>query len=386
MSEPEPEPEPEPAAALVGDMIAALGSGEALVQAGTFTLDTALARRKQRERRLAKPERWILFFVEAAWLLGGRELSVDFGVRQIELSFGGLALGRADLERLYDPLAHRDDDDDDDSVRRRRAVERLALAFEAAFACDAHHIELLCVPPASPPARADASSMRRAVRAGAPALSLIEDELPARTTAVVTTGLATGKTELRQLLAEACRYSSIRVEVAGESEPLNTGLGQLFEEHPQRASRLHTIRGEAGESMGYAWLSADAAPATLRLLTRGVFANTVRLSDLRPGFMAIVDTDLQRDIGEAKLRRGPAFDALIARMHTVSEELVPTTLATREARDVSTDRRTPGGGTLVIAGFSALLAGSILNPLAGLACLILGGTVALAQRRRARRR
>ena len=292
---------------VAGKLSAALEGGAQFIDDGSFTLDAAQARKKLRERRLADPRRWVLFVIEAAWLLEARLVKFLVGARSVEIEIVGHTLDPADLERLYDPLVGDGEANAGDARRRRRAMARLAIAIEAAFASGAKSVELLAPLP-------DADDGARAARAriepeGNPRL----DEVPIALRGnhlQLDFGFGWSWGELEDRLADACRWSTVWIEVGALH--VNAGLRSMYDADPTTRSDIHDVRDDHGDRIGYAWLGDDAKPAEVCVLTRGVFAERVRLQDARRGLVAIVDTDLERDIGEAKLRQSPELDAMLA--------------------------------------------------------------------------
>jgi hypothetical protein len=118
------------------------------------------------------------------------------------------------------------------------------------------------------------------------------------------------------LLRRACRCSPLLV-MAG-SEKLSHGWKAAFEpEHGRDDNQESTpiattpIRDDDFRSLGLAAQTQSRAKARLRIQTNGVFAEDIDLDGCRPGFLAVADLDLARDLAQSLVLRDAAFEQML---------------------------------------------------------------------------
>ena len=128
---------------------------------------------------------------------------------------------------------------------------------------------------------------------------------PRRTRFVVVVGGTSDRDEQEvALIRSRCRYASFPVNLYGQ--PMSAG--------PRRALlglRTDRIRLDDGRVIGIAGIRPKGEPGQLMLLTRGVWSETVELEGTQPGFLAIVDVDLRKDLSQRGVLRGEGYDAVL---------------------------------------------------------------------------
>ena len=100
------------------------------------------------------------------------------------------------------------------------------------------------------------------------------------------------------------------------------------------------IHGDSGR-IGVAVVSRRDAttPACAVLCVAGIEVERVHPEGGRPGYFALVEAGLPRDLGYARFARGPAFDALIARVMSVQHEAAKLVPARGSLQKLSKTRR-----------------------------------------------
>jgi len=111
-------------------------------------------------------------------------------------------------------------------------------------------------------------------------------------------------------------------------------------------------------------------PAELSIVTNGVLAERVMLDDERPAapdFAAIVDLDLAKDLGQTKVLRGPAYEAVLAAVWALHDQIAPAEFGPAEGGGRASRRTdlSSFGFPLVAAGIGGLLLWSVLDDLRG---------------------
>lgn len=310
-------------------LIASLEAEAEIVDHGRFTIDQAKARDKLRDYQLVDPHAWVLLVVELAALLGARAVYFDYTAperTQIHFRSGGLA-----REQLAEPLsgvfattsgvgaAER---------ARRSAWQKLAIAMNALLG-RATRIELACLDVGGKGARM--------CWTGDPEGKVALDELERDTEqagnhlTVVFGDRGDPRNHAEHetaLLRRACRCSPLLV-MAG-SEKLSHGWKAMFE--PERAREeedddetpeleITTIRDDEFRSLGLAALTPSRAKARLRVQANGVFAEDIELDGCRPGFLAIADLDLARDLAQSQVLRDAAFERMLGYVRAAHDQI-----------------------------------------------------------------
>ena len=117
-------------------MLGGLASEGKLEAAGEFQLDAKQAREKMQKFQLEDPHFYVLELVQAAHLLGARELAFRIDSDEMELHFDGEALEREELEQLYSAAFARR------TTARVRALRHIAIATNAARALDPRFVRI----------------------------------------------------------------------------------------------------------------------------------------------------------------------------------------------------------------------------------------------------
>lgn len=306
-------------------LIASLEAEAEMVDHGEFTIDHAKARDKLRDYQLADPHAWVLLVVELAALLGARAVYFDYAMpeqTQIRFRSGGLA-----REQLAEPLSgvFATTEGVGASERARRSAwQKLAIAMNALLG-RATRIELACL---------DAMGKGpRMTWTGDPEGGVVLDEierdaeLAGNHLSVVLGDRGEHVERETSVLRRACRCSPLLI-MAG-SEKLSHGWKALFEperrpgDHDDEAPAIATtaIRDDEYRSLGLAAQMPSRAKARLRVQANGVFAEDIELDDCRPGFMAIADLDLARDLAQNQVLRDAAFERMLGWVRAAHDQI-----------------------------------------------------------------
>jgi hypothetical protein len=279
-------------------LIAALTREAELVDDGAFTLDPSKAREKLREYQLANAHGYILLLVESAWI--ARASSIDLSCGRTSIAeFRGVSLTRTQLENVFTSVFLDTSELRGEALAAARIQQLLGIAGNAALSLGPERIEIDNV---------DAEGRRNRLTVstdGSFSCESIGDDTPGRTRFVVSDSRETDRDDHEvAIIRERCRYASFVVNL----------YGQRVSAGPRRAMlglRTERIRLDDGSIIGLAARRPEAKPGTLLLLTRGVLSEAITLDDAEPGFIAVADTDLRKDLSQRGVLRGEGFDAII---------------------------------------------------------------------------
>ncbi len=357
-------------------LIADLASGGELVDDGEFSLDAAQALAKLRERQLADAHAWVLRVVEAAVLSGAAPAAIELDRGDLVVELGALVLDRHELEQLFthvlsepragDPLERR---------TRHRAIQQLALAAVALLRLEARSMILESVD--------DAGAGHRLTITPEHALGQVEAIAGAKPGTRVRVDRRGGFDEERALVDRQCRLSATEIDFCGEriGVGIRTALFHLVGDPSElRGCGTVDIVDESGYAIGLAGMCKQPVQGMLTLVCNGVLLEQ-RLVD-ETGFVAVVDLDLPKDLGQTHARESPQLDALLAQVERARQELVARLegQAKRAKPRRALKRRAPMGETHVpmLPTESAKITASIVAGAVGGALAIpFGGTAVL---------
>lgn len=294
-----------------------------MVDAGKFTLDPAAARAKLREQRLADPHAWVAMLVEAASIAGSSSLSFQLGARRSSATFIGPRLDPERLESLFAAPFVEGSSLESEERPTHEVLDKLAIAANAALALDIDSVWIECTSPRGEQHRLTIP------REGEPTLETggRSDESEIRFV-IESEGRDSERADAElAVLRLRCRWAKPKIEVDGVSinESRAAALGS--------GARM-AVTGASGRPIGLARLGRGGQPAKLLLLTHGVLAETLPLPEAPTDFLALVDTNLRKDLAQARVVRGPEFDATLAAVKQVWNRLggrPPQTLTERKA-------------------------------------------------------
>lgn len=326
----EPASQPRSGAGVTAALLDALDDEGELVEAGSsFSIDANRALAKLREFQLVDAHAYVLLLVEAAVLAGVETVEIEIDVAQVCVGLGSLSFDRDTLEQLFAAVFVELDGIDPGERRRRRALQKLALACNAALSLEPRAIELECTD-------GTGKGLRLTLTPGRASGEITElDSPPPSAIRIRSRALTEIVDDSReaQLIRERCRFSATPIFLDGErvGQPLERALHTTLSSGELslgvRARKLRSIELD-GVRIGAAALRYGGGLAPeLRIVTNGVLAETLMLDELaRPAaadFLAIVDLDLAKDLGQSKLLRGPAFDRVLDRVWAVHDEIAP---------------------------------------------------------------
>lgn len=302
---------------VAGSLIDALTGEGQHVDDGSFTLDPTKARDKLRDHQLAEPLAYVLLLVEAATLAGSGRADatprIAFTLATTsEARFAGV---RWRDDELRNPFAavFCSVPDEPDAARRVRVLQLLALAANAALAAGAERVEI--------EAAGDDGRLRRVTlvpeREVEPRFESLAEPAGGVCFRFVGGAFEFGRAgKERDLLVQHCELSTTAISVDGER--IDVGFGAAFAgfrrlETTQIVMDEFGIIGQAGR--------VGAEPARAMILTRGVLTETLPLPDCRPGFVAVVDVDLRKDLSQRQLLRDQTFTSVVAAIMRADERL-----------------------------------------------------------------
>lgn len=315
---------------VASSLIEALAGGGEHVDDGVFTLDPAKARQKLREYQLAEPLAYVLLLVEAAHIADTRSTPsrprIDFGLGSTtRASFRGVVLSDEQLCNPFSAVFRGSNDLAGDELVRTRVLQLLGLAANAALAAGAERLEIQ---------NTDAEKRSRCVtidRNGETQLELREStdaSVPGHTVfRFVGGGLQIGRAAKELALLQAhCELASIPITVDGER--IDAGQKAAFAgfRRVQTTSIAIDDHGIVGTA---ARLGAE--PAKALILTRSVLAETIELENCRPGFIAVVDVDLRKDLSQRRVLRDEQFEPVLGAILRAEERLPWSTGTSKRA-------------------------------------------------------
>lgn len=296
-------------------LAAALVREAEFVDAGSFTLDPSKAREKLREYQLVNAHAYLLLLVECAWIAKASAIDLSCGRTSIA-EFMGVSLTRAQLENVFTSVFLDTGELRGEALAAARIQQLLGIAANAALSLGPERIEIenvdaegrlnrmtvasdgsfACEPVGGGGSHRTAGDANHAAHAWGPV---------GRTRFVVTDSRETDRDDQEvALIRERCRYASFAVNL----------YGQRMSAGPRRALlglRTERIRLDDGTVIGLAGVRPESQPGKLLLLTRGVWSETVTLDQAKPGFVAVADADLRKDLSQRGVLRGEGFDAVM---------------------------------------------------------------------------
>lgn len=300
-------------------LAAALAQGGELVDVGGFSLDPDKAREKLRDHQLEDPAAYVLLLVEAAWIAGGEgaRAGIQFELGSTSTAqFFGLGFDPHELADVLGAVFRSKHKLSGEALARARVLQMLGLAINAALALEQNAVVLHHV---------DDQGRRTSLRFGAKGPPVIEhgrgeSQLLTR---IEVHGKALDRRRPereRRLLGERCRYADFPIEVDGRA--INTDHRALLELHGERQHAGVAITlGDPPRNVGAATMLARAEPPKLLVLTRGVLSETLTMPNWHPGFVALVDVDLDKDLSQRRVRRDAAFDQVVDAVRRAHERL-----------------------------------------------------------------
>lgn len=317
---PEATPPPEPAA-------------ETTTTLAPPSLSPAKARERLRAHRLADPNGYLLLLVEAAQLAAPAGVEPHVWVtlsRPIVVEFTSIELEHEQLTQLLGSVFGEHDGLEGETLARARLMRMLGLAVNAGLSVSPAPAQVSV-------AQLDASGHGMSARyLPDGTIELFEVQHEERARPYLRYEILFGiydnlsLSDERATLTGASRFARFPIEINGWrlSKGLEAGLG-FDGAKPHASSRTAPVMlgGEQGQQVGVASNYAADTPAILSLQTRGVLTELVELEGMRPGFRALVDVDLPKDLGQHQVLRGEDYDAVLEAVRQAHEALpkVPLT-------------------------------------------------------------
>lgn len=297
----------EPKPDSVGDrLIAALEAEAKLVDEGRFSVDLGRAGAKLGQFALADPDAWTLLLVEVASLLDATRIDFRYERDRLTVSIEPSSLARSDLDGLSAWALADESEHDNQRVRKQLALAYLALRARAVA-----QVAIVCVPP-------DEAAFALDYVLGKERFGEFETRFDPGLHFIVVFGQvdAPDRSERERALLEA-RCNCSRVPVHIDSFLIAKGWSRIFGSRfvatpEQLAAHFEvpvTLDGQTIGTAGFHHTKTD--PAFTRVLVNGVMVEYVQL-DAQPGFRALVEADLRRDLSQGKVVRDERFDKIAA--------------------------------------------------------------------------
>jgi hypothetical protein len=277
-------------------LIDALVQEGRFVDDGAFTLDPSKAREKLRAYQLVNAHAYILLIVECAWIAGATAIDISCG-RTSVCEFIGVSLTRTQLENVFTSVFLDTDALRGNALAAARIQQLFGVAANAALSLEPERIEIENVDH-------DSQLNRMTIEANGHQCTAIGEGPRGRTRFVVTDARSTDREQLEvALIRERCQYASFAINLYGQR--MSAGPRR-----PLLGLRTERIRLE-NDTIGLAGIRPERDPAKLLLVTRGVLSETITLDDAKPGFVAVVDVDLRKDLSQRGVLRDEAFDRVM---------------------------------------------------------------------------
>lgn len=284
-----------------------------LVDEGAFTIDREAALAKLRSFQLAEPQAFLLAWVEAAVLAKVDAVRITSVGTRLCVELGRRALAPELLTGLLEGLADFRKPEGVDA-NTARVLELLAIGCLAASGLAGRNLLV--------------ESFDEAGEGGA--LEIDAEHPFGRWIAVSGDPGLRAKVDVEHgealdLLRERCRIS--RVPILLDEEKISNEPDRAVVSEAGRAGlviafcRLRAIRGSTLPYGAAARTLEAEDPARVTLICNGVRMASVELQGAAPGFFAIVDLDLPRDLSRDKLRESPELEALLAELREVDAQL-----------------------------------------------------------------
>jgi hypothetical protein len=278
-------------------LIDALVQEGRFVDDGVFTLDPSKAREKLRGYQLVNAHAYILLVVECASIAGASAIDISCGRTSVG-EFMGVSLTQTQLENVFTSVFLDTDALRGEALAAARIQQLFGVAANAALALEPERIEIENVDH-------EGRLNRMTIDASGHQCTSVGEGPRGRTRFVVTDARDTDREQLEvALIRERCQYASFTINLYGQR--MSAGPRR-----PLLGLRTERIRLDNGTTIGLAGFRPEREPAKLLLVTRGVLAETITLDDARPGFVAVVDVDLRKDLSQRGVLRDEAFDRVI---------------------------------------------------------------------------
>jgi hypothetical protein len=291
---------------VASSLIDALADEGEHVDDGAFTLDPGKARQKLREYQLVDPLGYVLLLVEAAHI-ASTQPSIDVQVGPTtSASFQGVTLPDEQLRNLFSAVFRHSEQLVGEELVRVRVLQLLAIAANAALAAGAKRVELT---------NTDSDRRVRSLTIGADdetRLELLESEdasEPGHTVfRFVRSALDFSDAgSERALLKRHCELASMPILVDGTR--MDAGQQAAFAGFREVETTAIGVDEHGIVGVG---ARVGSSPARAMILTRSVLAEVIDLEECKPGFVAVVDVDLRKDLSQRQVLRDAEFEAVLA--------------------------------------------------------------------------
>lgn len=300
---------------VAGRLAAELEGGGEFVDEGGFDIDANRALGKLAQFQLAEPRAYVLRWAEAGLIAGATQLRFDVDGDVLAASFDRegdpIVIPGAALERLLAVLVSRGPPTQ--TQLPRELLAQLAVGVVAALGLSPTYLAIESVGRDRGGARmvfGDAGGVESLVDAEPGTRIYLREDLSVGSQLVG----ATGQRPEHLLLRDHCRYAATPIFLDGRRISQRPLLERPITSTPVVRDGL--VIGEAGLSP-----TADE-PARAHLLSHGLLIETLVLHDCQPGFVAVIDVPLPRDLSRSTIARTAELDVAMVPVYDAHRRLV----------------------------------------------------------------
>lgn len=270
-------------------IVARLEAQGTLVDEGRFSVDWARALELLGERATSEAGEWLPLILQVGGLLGATRMDVSCGSDVVEVRWTGVVLSWDDLTGPW--TSH-------------RTLYKLAVAQAMAVAQGTGAIEVT-----ASGLLARYVDQKVEVEPARKESDPVHDATRIRLRRLVTDLGGVGT--LRDLVSTRCYFSNIPIYTDDES--VSRGWAAAFD------GRTVDVKADGVRVVGMAGYTLSPAPAVLEVLVGGVHIEAIQLSEYGPGFVAVVDLDIELDLSQRKVVRGESFQRLLGWISEAAE-------------------------------------------------------------------
>lgn len=273
---------------------------------GFFTIDPVFARKKMSQFQLPHPGFFVLHLIQAAVLKDATSIEISSG-RDIRVTHDGRPFTVKELELLWSALFTPSEDPDSQALRHLAVGLNTALGLKPdeirVLSTDGHRQAVLKVAPDATDELTESKSATELKPAAGPESPTAWTEIEVRR--FTSRKLPGGPRKIGDLVRDRAVYAPAAVIVDGERVSRGRRAAGCW--------GLVQLEGPVKGFCGFA--PALGQRAELHLVQNGVRICTHELEAAGPGFLSIMDTaDLKVDLSLSEVVRGPAYDALLAKV------------------------------------------------------------------------
>ena len=296
-----------------------------LVDEGRFTLDREVAQDRMRQHLLANRHGYVLLLVEISQLAGRnpseRAIDFEFGT-STTVTFRCPSLTCSELCESVDCMFVSAKQHDENA--RSRILQLLALSLHTMLGLDDAEVRVEHVDPQGQGWSATFNAGGRAARTVKESRSSGRMQIQLHSQRLASRKRIASE---RSLLTERCQYTRgpVRIDGIDIAQGWLAALRGLDGVEPKAVVDIE----HAGAIIGHVALRPRRVEAEFFILTRGVLTETVMLQGKPPGFAAIVDIDVSKDLAQARVLRDATYHEIRGAIDDAHERLSQTELSSQ---------------------------------------------------------